>query len=310
MTQRRTAVGVFRNRQDAERAVDELHRAGFTDEQIGVAARDDDARSGTQTSGGADTKGEEGGLTGMLAGAGIGGVIGAAAVGLIPGIGPVIAAGALAGILGGAAAGAATGGLVGWLAGQGVPEEEARHYESEVKAGRTLVTVQADGRYDEAAAILQRGGSAIRSEATRSQVTDRTADKDQLELREEQLHVRKQPVESGEVTIGKDVVTERQTMEVPVTHEEVEVEYHPVEPRTATSGDVVEGDVIRVPVREEKVQTNKETVVTGEVSVRKRQVQGTEEVTDTVRKEKPRVNRKGDVNLETPADVTGEEPRP
>jgi uncharacterized protein (TIGR02271 family) len=304
-TGRQTAVGVFQNREDAERAVDELHRAGFTDQQIGIAARDGEGREGMQTQGGADTKGEEGGITGMLAGAGIGGVLGAAAVGLIPGIGPVIAAGALAGILGGAAAGAATGGLVGWLSGQGVPEEEARGYESEFKAGRTLVTVQADGRYDEATAILQRSGAE-----TRAQTTANPAGEDQLEVREERLRARTQPVESGEVAVDKEVVTEQQTMQVPVTREEVEVEYQPVEPHAATGGDVMEGDEIRVPVREEQVRTEKESVVTGEVNIRKRQVQGTEEVTDTVRKEKPRIKRKGDVNVDAPNEGIEEEQHP
>jgi hypothetical protein len=185
MTERRTAVGVFNRRQDAERAVDELYRAGFTDQQIGIAARDSEGRTEMQSSSGKDSGGEEGGIAGMLTGAGIGGVLGAAAVGLIPGIGPVIAAGALAGILGGAAAGAATGGLVGWMADQGVPEEEARHYESEFKAGRTLVTIQAEGRYTEATGILQRAGAATWSDPSRSQMTDPMMARDQTEFRED-----------------------------------------------------------------------------------------------------------------------------
>lgn len=303
--QRQTAVGVFPNREDAERAVDALHRAGFSDKQIGLAARDGDKHERMQTTGGTDTKADEGGITGALAGAGIGGVLGAAAVGLIPGIGPVIAAGALAGILGGAAAGAATGGLVGWLSGQGIPEEEAREYESEFKAGRTLVTVQADGRYDEAVAILQRSGAA-----TRAQTTTRAAGDDQLELREERLRAGKESVEAGEVSVGKDVVADRQTMEVPVTHEEVDVEYRPVNPREATRGDVMEGDEISVPVREEQVRPEKETVVTGEVNIRKRKVQGTEEVSDTVRKEKPRITRQGDVNVDAYDERPEEERHP
>ena len=38
----------------------------------------------------------------------------------------------------------------------GVPEEEARYYDEEFQAGRTLVTVKANARYQEAAAILRR----------------------------------------------------------------------------------------------------------------------------------------------------------
>jgi hypothetical protein len=38
--ERSTVVGVFEHRSDAERAIDGLHRAGFTDEQIGFIMRD------------------------------------------------------------------------------------------------------------------------------------------------------------------------------------------------------------------------------------------------------------------------------
>jgi hypothetical protein len=43
--------------------------------------------------------------------------------------------------------------------GLGIPEEEASQYESELRAGRFLVTVHANGRYEEAVAILRRHGA-------------------------------------------------------------------------------------------------------------------------------------------------------
>jgi hypothetical protein len=61
----------------------------------------------------------------------------------IPGIGPIVAAGALATTLGGAAVGAVAGGLIGALVGAGIPEEDARGYETHVKEGRILITAQA-----------------------------------------------------------------------------------------------------------------------------------------------------------------------
>jgi uncharacterized protein (TIGR02271 family) len=51
------------------------------------------------------------------------------------------------------------GGLIGALVGAGVPEEEAGYYEGEFKAGRTIVTVTADGREDEARSILRHFGA-------------------------------------------------------------------------------------------------------------------------------------------------------
>src|SRR3954454_12612359 len=130
MNNRPTVVGVFDNRADAERAVNELHRAGFRDDQIGYATRGDDVRTGGRAIEGTDTgEAGTGAATGALGGGVVGGILGALATGLIPGIGPVIAGGILAGVLGGVAVGAATGGLFGALVGSmDVPEDEARYY--------------------------------------------------------------------------------------------------------------------------------------------------------------------------------------
>jgi hypothetical protein len=156
---RTIVVGVFNERDDAERAIDALKQSGFSDDQIGFAAKDGSNREGTIRSG--DEAGDAGGgaAAGALTGGVVGGVLGALAAGLIPGIGPVVAGGLLAGVLGGAAAGAAAGGIIGALAGMGVSEEDARYYESEFKSGRTLVTVKAHDRYDDAWRILADHGA-------------------------------------------------------------------------------------------------------------------------------------------------------
>ena len=98
-----------------------------------------------------------GAVTGALAGLGLGALAGLGVLsGVIPVIGPAIAGGTLGVILSNAAAGAGIGGLVGALVGAGIPEDEAHYYQGEFEAGRTIVTVQADGRADEARAILGR----------------------------------------------------------------------------------------------------------------------------------------------------------
>jgi hypothetical protein len=79
---------------------------------------------------------------------------------VIPGVGPVLTSGLLASALGGALTGLAGGDLVGALIGLEIPEEEARGYEREFHSGRTIVTVRAGERYDEAAAILQQAAQA------------------------------------------------------------------------------------------------------------------------------------------------------
>ena len=156
LTGRGVAVGVFADRSHAEYAVAELQRSGFTAEQIGFVVPD--APKGIEPPPlDPGTKAGEGVAAGVVAGGALGSLLGAALLTVaVPGIGPVLAGGLLAGILGGATVGAAGGGILGALIGANVPEEEARHYEREFHSGRTLVTVHAGDRYDEAAAILNR----------------------------------------------------------------------------------------------------------------------------------------------------------
>ncbi len=161
--QQSTIVGVFDDRLQADRAVDELRRAGFRDDQIGVALRYD---AGSATAETVDTTAADeaaagtGAITGALTGLGLGALAGFGVLsGVIPVIGPAIAGGTLGIILSNAAAGAGVGGLVGALVGAGIPEDEARYYQGEFESGRTIVTVRPDGRADEAMAIFRRYGA-------------------------------------------------------------------------------------------------------------------------------------------------------
>lgn len=158
-TYRDVLIGVFVDRGNAQQAIAELKRVGFRDEQIGVASREadrDEVAKGKSTG----THAGEGAAAGVATGAGVGGLwaLGIAA-GVLPAIGPVIAGGLLASILASAATGAAAGGLAGAMIGMGIPEEEATYYESEFKAGRTVVSVRPEGRAAEAWEILQRFGA-------------------------------------------------------------------------------------------------------------------------------------------------------
>jgi uncharacterized protein (TIGR02271 family) len=306
-----TVVGVFQNRQDAEQAIDELKREGFRDEQIGIAARDAEHAEGTIQSTGETGEAGGGAAKGAVTGGVVGGVLGALAAGLIPGIGPVLAGGILAGVLGGAAVGAAAGGLLGALTGMGVPEEDARYYDEEFKGGRTIVTVKADGRYDEARTILHSFGAydmetrdnasarpaqTGRSVKTANAETRRPSDADNLELREEELRARKERTDAGTVQIGKDIVTEHRSIDVPVTHEEVIVERRPVDRRPADRP-VGDDEEIEVELYREEVTAEKRPVVYEEVELQKRTVQDTEHVEADVQREVAEVNQTGDARL-------------
>lgn len=91
------------------------------------------------------SKAPEGGVVGATTGGIIGGSLGLlAGIGAlaIPGFGVFIAAGPIIAALSGSAVGGAVGLLVGFLAGLGIPEYEAKKYESELKSGSVLIAVQ------------------------------------------------------------------------------------------------------------------------------------------------------------------------
>lgn len=322
--QRSTVVGVFHDRAHADQAVAELMKAGFTQNQIGVAMRHEEGASATgATTDATDSHAGSGAITGALTGLGLGALAGLGVLaGVIPVVGPAIAAGTLGVVLSNAAAGAGIAGLVGALVGAGVPEHEATYYQGEFEAGRTIVTVHADARADEATTILRRfgaydmsnradavgstagastgraTGTAAAAAATAGRASARTGDT--IEVKEERLHAETQPVAAGEVRVRKEVHTETKTLEVPVKHEEVVIERTPVQGRAAsTSGDIRPGEEIRIPVSEERVNVTKEAVVTEEVKVGKRVVEDTERVTGQVRKEEVKVEQTGDVDVRT-----------
>jgi len=159
-----TIVGVFDTPENAQGAVKELAKRGFTDAQIGVASHDYSDKTGVKTGGQQVEESEsyagEGATTGLAAGAGIGALWGLGILaGAIPAIGPAIAGGTLATILSSAAAGAAAAGIAGGLIGLGIPKEEAEFYESEYRAGKTIVTATAMGRDEEVRQIFQEWGA-------------------------------------------------------------------------------------------------------------------------------------------------------
>lgn len=204
MNERNTVVGVFADRNNAQQAIEELRRAGFQDDQIGLMASGD-SDYGTTASEASETYAAEGGATGLAAGAGVGALWGLGiAAGMLPAIGPAIAGGTLAIVLSSAAAGAAAAGLGGTLVGLGIPKEEAEYYESELKSGRIILTVRPDGRNSEAMAILRRfGGYDASNQGETWRVEAPTPQAPSSHSGSRNVHV---PVSDQEV--GRDVATQ------------------------------------------------------------------------------------------------------
>ncbi|WP_303323836.1 PRC and DUF2382 domain-containing protein [Actinomyces radicidentis] len=161
-------------------------------------------------------------------------------------------------------------------------------------AGRTTNTdrVAAAGHVDEARSADY--GQHARTD--RSQVADATAD-GSVVAHEERLNVGTEQRETGKVRLRKYVVTETQSVEVPVQREELRVEREPINERV-TGDDVIGEDVSdgeTITLHEEVPVVSKETVATERVSVGKETVQDTETVQAEVAKEQVEVE--GDESL-------------
>ena len=116
----------------------------------------------------------------------------------------------------------------------------------------------------------------------------RTNNDGELIRSEEQLNVNKERVATGEARLRKYVVTDTETVEVPVEREEVRVERTPINAEDAKnyngsiSGDSEEASVT---LHEERVNVNKETVPVEKINLKKDTVRDTETHTEELRKE-------------------------
>src|SRR5947199_3936392 len=179
-------------------------------------------------------------------------------------------------------------------------------YTTLFRSGGAVVTVTGD-RISEARTILQRDGADLRESGFESDSSARsmraasgvsgTQGDRRIQLRGEMLRTHKERVQRGEVRLRKDVATENQNIQVPVTREELVIERTPGSGQV--TGEIGRDEEIRVPLSEERVRVEKQPVVNEEVRVGKRQVQSNKEVSDTVRHEELRVEKKGDVDANT-----------
>jgi uncharacterized protein (TIGR02271 family) len=188
-----------------------------------------------------------------------------------------------------------------------ISSEHARYYNAGIAGGGAVVTVAAEGeRLEKAREIIRDHDGDVRTSgfeaqriASSSMGARGVADTNErrIQLRGEMLRAVKQRVEKGEIRLRKDIVTENQTISVPVTREEVVVERVSAGEAKPLSGKIGDESEIRVPVSEERVNVVKEPVLTGEVRVRKQAVQDNRQVTDTVRHEEVRVENEGAVDV-------------
>ena len=159
---------------------------------------------------------------------------------------------------------------------------EGRRDQNVVNTDRDAPLDEREGRYGVDERALNTSGAANDEFADRDDLTE----EEKIQLREERLNVDKERVQTGEVNVDKHIETEHQEFDVPVEREEVTVERRPVDgDRPASDIDGDDRDSINVSVNEERVNVDKEDVVSEEVVVKKDKVRDTEHVSEDVRRE-------------------------
>ncbi len=111
-----------------------------------------------------------------------------------------------------------------------------------------------------------------------------------MTFREEQLDIEKDRVRTGDVDIHKEVVTDEKNVTVPVSREELVVEKTKFDHGKQT-------ETNRIPLSEERIDVDKDSVQLNDVSVHKEQYQDTETVEETLKKEKLAMDKKGDAKV-------------
>ncbi|PNZ38944.1 DUF2382 domain-containing protein [Mammaliicoccus vitulinus] len=119
-------------------------------------------------------------------------------------------------------------------------------------------------------------------------------DEESVQLHEERLNVDKENVETGQASVDKRVVEENEEFDVPVEREEVTIERRPVNEKVDEDFNANEDDSVHVPLHEERVNVDKENVVSEEIVIKKNKVQDTEHVSEKVRREEADINNPTD----------------
>ena len=199
------------------------------------------------------------------------------------------------------------------VSGMNWDENRSDYYYRGINEGGALVSVSG-ARIEQARSILVDAGGDLREsgfeaipKTTNAEIGVEEPDQT-IQLRGEILRTFKERIQRGEVRLRKDVVTESQTVEVPVTREELVIERVPASGQENVTGEIGTDQEIRVPLSEERVRVEKQPVVKEEVRVGKRAVQGTERVSDEVRREELRVDK--DKKLEEEAEGTRKGKKP
>jgi uncharacterized protein (TIGR02271 family) len=157
---------------------------------------------------------------------------------------------------------------------------------AEVLLNETAYKISSSYRVNNAGAYEAKPSDIITEERQQEGKEEQTT----VPLIEERLNVSKK-TSTTQYTITKEPVTEKKTIEVSVTHEELVIEKRPAKDSSSAQGPVKSKTEIKVPLNREEVEVTKKPFVKEEIVVKKKPVTETRTVSDTVTSE--RINMSG-----------------
>jgi len=167
-------------------------------------------------------------------------------------------------IIGGTIAGVIIGGVVGGLLALSSPQKINTDHSSEISTPKQSVSND------------------------RENVT--------VQMKEEQLHLAKKWIQTGEVKIYRETFNEEKSFTVPVEREELVIEKKALASATQEHR---EGptEVIRIRLSEEQVEFTKHKVALEDVSIYKQEIEEIKRIEETLKKEALRVNISGSAKV-------------
>ena len=165
-----------------------------------------------------------------------------------------------------------------------IPQELAESYDGDIlRFG--LSEEQVLNKYREESNVAT--NTVQQTKTLKDSVVSGTETEHSILLTEERLDVSKE-LKEQQTKIIKEPVTETKTVEVPVTHEEISIERRPPssgEGQVASNGPITSTEEINVPLKNEEVEVSKTPYAKEEVTVKKKPVTETMEVTEEVTSE-------------------------
>jgi uncharacterized protein (TIGR02271 family) len=262
-------VGTFQNETEVLNKIDELKTQGYSDNDIYIVTNDADKLSIVRGETDVDLRTPEGNWMDKF-------------IAFLSGDEPV----------------------KGAFTNMGFSENESNRYFNEIKAGGILLYVDREygNLYGNPETDYQAGytdpnigSNLVVDDYDNTTIAMDAEREERLRLHEEKLNVDKERYQAGEVNVTKHVVEDTQTVEIPVTLEEVYIERRAVTDETAAGEVFDDGENIHIPVTEERVEVTKRPVVSEEIIVGKREVHDTETVSERVRREEADIDRTDDV---------------